>query len=94
MTREIRNAVSVNTTQSILASSTVGVLTLNTLDGSGNPQTIRFYVATSTTRAVSIDTNGVYVGPLTLSGVTVNNFFCCLIRASIRFRLILQSLQV
>lgn len=68
MTRDIRNASSVNEAQSALATSTAGVLTLNTTDISGNPQTIKFYLATST-GVIRVDSNGTYVGPLTLSGV-------------------------
>ena len=71
MSRDIRNATSVNVAQSTLASSTAGVLVLNTLDASSTAQTLKFYIATST-KAVSVDYSGAYVGPLTLSGVTVN----------------------
>jgi Tfp pilus assembly protein PilW len=71
MTREIRNATSVDTLHSVLATSTAGVLALNTTDDSGNPQTVKFYLAPST-GALSVDSKGIYVGPLTLSGVTVN----------------------
>ena len=71
MTRDIRNAISVNTAQSALATSTAGVLLLNTTDVAGNPQTIEFYVDANT-GAIAVDSNGSYIGPLTLAGVTVN----------------------
>ncbi|HAO64447.1 TPA: hypothetical protein DCQ44_00500 [Candidatus Taylorbacteria bacterium] len=68
ITREIRNSTSVDVTRSALATSTSGVLTLNTTDSSGAAEIIKFYLATST-GAVLIDVNGSYFGPLTLSGV-------------------------
>lgn len=68
ITREIRNATSVDVNQSVLASGTAGALFLNTTDVAGNPQTIKFYL-TSGTGLIKIDSNGSYVGPLTLSGV-------------------------
>ena len=71
MTRDIRNAISVDVGNSVLASTTKGVLTLNTTDAGGESQTIKFYVA-SNTGAISVDEDGSYVGPLTLSGVVVN----------------------
>lgn len=71
MTREIRNAKSVNVSNSALATSTAGVLSLDTVDASGNAQTIKFYISSST-GSVNVDANGSYVGPLTLSGVRVN----------------------
>ena len=71
MTREIKNAVSVNVAQSLFASTTGSVLSLNTTDDAGNPKTVKFYISDST-RALSVDANGTYVGPLTLSGVKVD----------------------
>ncbi len=69
ISRDIRNASSVNVAQSTLATST-GALTLNTTDVSGNPQTIKFYLSNN---RISVDSSGSYVGPLTLNGVNVNN---------------------
>ena len=71
MTRDIKNATSVDVGGSSLATSTAGVLLLNTSDAVGNVETIQFYVATST-GAISVNTNGAYIGPLTLAGVKVS----------------------
>lgn len=64
ITRDVRNAHSVNTAGDTLV--------LNTSDISGNAQSVKFYVS-PITHALSVDTDGVYVGPLTLSGVTVDS---------------------
>ncbi len=44
MTREIRNAVSIDDVQSDFDSTTDGILFLNTLDQDGNNKTIKFYL--------------------------------------------------
>ncbi len=69
MTRDIRSATSVTTGQSTLGTNP-GVLTLNSTDSSGAALTIKYYLSNN---VIKVDENGSYVGPLTLSGVTVSN---------------------
>ena len=73
ITRDIRNAYSVNTAGDTLI--------LNTSDASGNAQSVKFYIS-PTTHALSVDTDGVYVGPLTLSDVTVDDLHFTLATSS------------
>ena len=67
--REVRNASSI-----VTASSTFdvnpGTLVLDSIDASGTVTTLKFYVESGT---LSLDVNGAYQGPLTISGVTVSN---------------------
>lgn len=69
MTREIRNATSIDVANSTFGGSP-GVLTLNTIDSSGNPESIKFYLSSS---VVSLDQYGVYIGPLFPSSVTATS---------------------
>jgi Tfp pilus assembly protein FimT len=69
MVYEIRQAQSVDATQSTFATSP-GQLTLNTTPASGVPTTVKFYVQNSILRVM---TGGIDEGPITLSGVTVSN---------------------
>ena len=66
MTRDIHNANSINTASSTF-STNPGVLQLNL---SGSPSVVKYYIATSTLR---LNENGVYVGPLTSTNLTVSN---------------------
>ena len=69
MVREIRNAKSIDNTGSVFGTSP-GSLKLNTTDDSGNARTVQFYVQNG---ILEDKENGVYIGPLTLSGATVSN---------------------
>jgi type II secretory pathway pseudopilin PulG len=69
ISREIRRAKSVDIGNSIFNVST-GSLQLNTLDITGNPRTVRFYLDGNT---VKINENGEYVGPLNSSDVMVTS---------------------
>lgn len=69
--REVRNADSVNSAQTSWNISS-GSLGLNSTDQSGTPTTIRFYIATSTSRAM-IEENGASLGPITDGNVIVTN---------------------
>jgi Tfp pilus assembly protein PilW len=71
MIREIRNATSVNTAQTSYTVSP-GSLSLNTTNASGTAMTVRFYVATSTSR-MYMEENGVNLGPLTPSDISVSS---------------------
>ncbi len=66
MTRDIHNATSINTSVSTFGTNP-GILQLNQ---NASTTVVKFYVATSTLR---LNENGLYVGPLTPSGVTVSN---------------------
>jgi hypothetical protein len=68
MTRDIRAASSVDTTNSTLGSNP-GVLTL--IDtANGVSTTTKFYIASGT---LKVDVNSVYDGPLSDAGVTITN---------------------
>lgn len=69
MTREIRGATSVDTTNSILATST-GKLVLNTTDANGYATTTTF---TLTNGAVRVKDGTLDIGPLTGASSTVTN---------------------
>lgn len=69
MVRDIRNAQSVDVAQSTLGTNP-GVLTLNTTTVAGVAQTLQFYVLNG---AVRVKQDGVDLGPLTLSDVTVSS---------------------
>ncbi len=69
--RETRNAESINSAQTSWGISS-GSLGLNTVDANGVTGTMRFYIATSTSRAM-LEKNGVSMGPLTESNVIVTN---------------------
>lgn len=68
MTRDIRGATIVDDANSTLGSSP-GVLTVVTGTG-GNSTTTKFYLQSN---VIKVDVNGVYSGPITLSGATVSN---------------------
>lgn len=68
MTRDIRNATSIDTANSTFGTSP-GVLTIITTQNSVSTTT-KFYVQSGT---LKVDVNGTYVGPLTLSNVTVTS---------------------
>ncbi len=65
--RDTKNAASI---ASISTSTNPNSITINTFDTNGNPLVDRFYVATGT---LSVDENGIYSGPLSVSGVTVTS---------------------
>jgi Tfp pilus assembly protein PilW len=68
MTRDIRNAVSVNNAQSAFGSSP-GVLVVNqNIAGTSTP--IRFYVQNGTLR---LDVNGTFIGPLTVKNTAITS---------------------
>lgn len=69
MVRDIRNAESVNVSQSTLGTSP-GILTLNTTTATSSPQTIQFFVSNG---ALRLKQDGGDIGPLTVSDVTVQN---------------------
>ncbi len=69
MEREIRDADSVNASQSTFGTSN-GVLTLNGNTPTGTSETLKFYL---TNGVLYVDQNGTQLGPLTLSDVTVSN---------------------
>jgi hypothetical protein len=68
MEREIRNAVNVDAGNSVF-NTNLGSLGLNTVDDSGNAATVKFYLDNG---ALVISENGVYSGPLTVSGVNIS----------------------
>jgi hypothetical protein len=68
MTRDIRGASSVDLTASTI-NSHPGILTLVT-SNSGVSTTTKFYLDNGTFK---VDVNGIYIGPLTTSNVTVTN---------------------
>lgn len=67
ISREIRMAKSIDTINSVWATST-GSLQLNSLDAEDNSRTVRFYLDTG---LVKVDENGTYLGPLSSSEVLV-----------------------
>ena len=69
MTREIRDATSVDTGLSTLGTSP-GVLQLNTTDAGGTPTTVQFYVSG---RALRIKEAGTDIGPLTATTTRITN---------------------
>lgn len=70
ITREIRNSVSVRVEESVFGVDN-GVLSLDTIDSSGDPEIIKFYLDANKT--VYVDSNSAQIGPLTLSGVKVES---------------------
>ena len=56
MTKEIRNAKSINYIQSVFSPSTNGVLSLNTIDSLGNNETVKFYLEN---QILMVDISGV-----------------------------------
>ncbi len=71
MTRDIRSATSINTSQTSYNVSQ-GALSLSTYDSSGNPLTVRYYLATTTAR-IMLEENGVSLGPITPNDVAVDS---------------------
>ena len=71
MSREIRNAYDIDTTQSTLGTSP-GRLTIKTKDASGANTTIEFYVDGASQLNMKI--GGVDNGPLVTKTVTLTNF--------------------
>ena len=69
MVREIRNAVSIDGSQTSY-NTAQGSLKLNTTDDSGTAETVRFYV---TGGKVMFQRNGSDVGPLSVSSATVSS---------------------
>ncbi len=67
--REVRNSTSIDSAQSSFGINP-GSLSLNVVDGSGNPSTIRFYVSN---QRVILEENGMSLGPVTASNVTVSS---------------------
>ncbi len=65
--RDIKNAASIS---SISTSTNPNSITVNTFDANGNPLVSQFYVATGT---LSVNENGSYSGPLSVSGVKVTS---------------------
>ena len=70
LTREIRNAKSVDLSSSNFISSPSNVV-LNTTDAAGAPMTVEFFVATS---SIHVRENGVDKGPLTSGKTSVDTF--------------------
>lgn len=68
MTRDIRNANSINTGQSVFVTNP-GILSVVHTSGSLSTTT-RYYTQSGQMR---LDVNGAYVGPLTLNNATVSN---------------------
>ena len=69
ITREVRNATSIDVDQSIFNTS-LGVLSLNSKDADDNDKNIQFLISTST---IIIKENGEEIGPLTLSNASVTS---------------------
>jgi len=69
MTREIRNAISVDVGSSIL-NTNPGKLVLNTLDVGGGAKIVEFYVDNG---ILKVKEQGVYRGPLSATRTRVNN---------------------
>lgn len=78
ITRDIRGATSVDTANSTLGTSP-GVLTLTQTVGSVSTTT-KFYLQGG---VVKVDVNGVYSGPLTLTGTSVTNLVFTKLTSSI-----------
>jgi prepilin-type N-terminal cleavage/methylation domain-containing protein len=91
MVRDIRNATSVDTNQSILGSHP-GVLVLNGTDVNGNSHVVKFYLSTSTLHVVD---NSVDQGALTETGTKVTNLVFTLINttksSAVRIQMTLES---
>ncbi len=91
MTREIRNATSVDSAQSTLTTSP-GQLTINSTDDAGTAETLQFFVSNSLLR---VKENGVDSGPLLPSSVTVTNLIFRLIDSgqsnAVKIEMTLQS---
>lgn len=71
MSREIRNAYDVDLTQSTLAPTSPGRLTLKTKDASGTDTTVEFYVDGAS--QLNLKVGGVDNGPLVTKNVTLTN---------------------
>jgi type II secretory pathway pseudopilin PulG len=68
LTRDIKSAVSVDSANSVF-NATPGRLTLNTMNASGTPMVIEYYVSSST---LYIKENGVEVGSIMSAGTKVD----------------------
>ena len=71
MSREIRNAYDIDLTQSTLAPTSPGRLTLKTKDASGTDTTVEFYVDGAS--QLNLKVGGVDNGPLVTKNVTLTN---------------------
>lgn len=69
LTREIRDADSIDTTNSVF-NTNPGTLILNSTDINGVAKTVKFYISSST---IHISENGVDKGPLTQSDTVITN---------------------
>lgn len=69
MTRDIRDATSIDVVNSTLTTSP-GILTLNTTDDSGATTTVQFFLSGTT---LHVKEAGVDIGPLSASGVRITN---------------------
>lgn len=67
--REVRNAESVDTTNSSLSSAN-GVLVLNTTDSSGSAMTVKFYLSGN---KIYVEENGISLGPITATGISITS---------------------
>jgi prepilin-type N-terminal cleavage/methylation domain-containing protein len=70
MTREIRDASSIDVVNSVFGTST-GILQLNTTDSSGNAKTTQFYLQSNNLMVTSSSSLGVLTGPLNSNGAKV-----------------------
>ncbi len=71
MTREIRNASSIDETQTVY-NNDHGAIFLNSIDASNTPTSIKFYLSG---QRILIDENGTYLGPITSSNVLVDSLY-------------------
>jgi len=71
ISREIRNASSIDTVGSVMGTST-GSLKINTFDQRGSPKTIKFYLDLG---VIKLAENDIYLGPLTTDDVVANSLF-------------------
>ena len=69
LTREIRNAISVDTTESVL-NINPGKLVLNSTDSGGLPRTLEFFVSDGVLR---MKENNIDIGPITQQDARVTN---------------------
>ncbi len=70
MTREIKNATTIDSANTIWGTSTTATLSLNTTNASGTNEILRFYKSGT---AMYMNRNGSLVGPLSSTGVIVSN---------------------
>lgn len=91
MEREIRDADSVNSSQSTFGTSN-GVLTLNGNTPTGTAETLKFYL---TNGVVYVDQNGTQLGPLTFSNVKVSaltfNYFSNTNSSGVKISMTMQA---